>query len=87
MKQITFTRHAEERLEARGISKENIERILGGPDWTEPDPVDASLTRAYGPLEARRGQMLRVVFRAIDERRLVVVTAHVDGTATRRKPR
>jgi hypothetical protein len=49
---VGITRHAAPRTERRGLD----------PAWTEPDPGDPSLTRAFRRIAAMDHRVLRVVF-------------------------
>ena len=61
-----------------------MERIAFSPDWTDPDPTDPDLTRAFGMVAEAENRILRVVFvdRAGER---VVVTVHFDRNAARRR--
>ena len=45
---LTFTGHARAMLRERGIDRGWVERVVQTPEWTEPDPGDPTVTRAFG---------------------------------------
>lgn len=57
-----LTDHAEQRLRQRKVLLEWVERTLEQPDYTEPDPHDPHLTRAYKRMHAAGDRLLRVVY-------------------------
>ena len=50
-------------MHGRGITRAYIEAVLAGPAYTSPDPNDPALVRAFGPIAAFGGRVLRVVHR------------------------
>ena len=55
-----LTRHAEHVLAERGIALEALEQTLTAPQWTEPDPADATVQRYLRSIPQFRGRVLRV---------------------------
>lgn len=66
----------------RGISLSWIESAISRPDWTAPDPVDASLTRHFLGITENGGRVLRVVVKESASETLVV-TVFFDRDARR----
>jgi hypothetical protein len=52
------------------------------PDYTRHDPLDATLTRAFGAIPESAGRILRVVYRRNGDE-MVIVTTHFDRGASR----
>ncbi|MBI4969236.1 MAG: DUF4258 domain-containing protein [Rhodospirillales bacterium] len=77
MKDLQLSRHAETVMAERGIQREWIERVLRQPEWTEFDPNDPSLRRAYGTITECDDRVLRVVYTANHESPRVI-TAFFD---------
>lgn len=44
-KQITLTRHAEQKQEERRLKRVWVETTVRSPEWTEPEPTDPEATR------------------------------------------
>jgi hypothetical protein len=65
---LRYSRHALERLRARGISKAEVEAVLAAPDWTCPD-------RAGNPCYVRRvgARRIKVVIKESDARFVITV--------------
>ena len=49
---IRLTRHATAAMELRNIPFEGVDRTLRFPDWTEVDPRQTNLTRAFKAIPA-----------------------------------
>lgn len=79
---IRLTMHAREAIEDRGLSLAWVEATVTWPDYTQPDPLDPALTRAFKPIPEAAGRILRVVYRH-DGTDTVIVTAHFDRGASR----
>jgi hypothetical protein len=78
---IEVTRHAAERLAERGIPLSWVEDALRAPDWTEPDPGDPTLRRAYRRIAAMEHRVLRVVFFQAEPDLCRLITAFFDRDA------
>ncbi|MCF8476359.1 MAG: DUF4258 domain-containing protein [Pseudolabrys sp.] len=77
-----MTAHARLRLQERSLSISWIEATARNPDWTEPDPRDASIERRFRAINERSGRILRVV--CIEtETAIRVITATFDRNARR----
>jgi hypothetical protein len=83
---LVLTRHLLIRLAERQISLIWIERVAGSPDWTEPDPRDPEVTRAFGRIKEAGGRILRVADADRPDGRYVL-TGHFDEKQTRRRGR
>ena len=79
--EVEITLHAARRMEQRGLDQAWVEETVRRPDWTEPDPVDPSLTRAFGRIAAMEGRVLRVVFSRPSAHVVRIVTAFLDRDA------
>jgi hypothetical protein len=77
-----YTLHADNVLQKRGIERLWVERTVLAPQWTEADPVDPNLTRAFAAVPERDGRMLRVVY-SHESDGYRVVTAFLDRGARR----
>ena len=81
--EFIYTRHAEEMLVERDLSRSWIETTITHPEMVEPDPDRPNVLRAYRRIPERRGLWLRVAYvLAGDSAR--VITAFFDR-AQRRK--
>ncbi|TMJ28925.1 MAG: DUF4258 domain-containing protein [Alphaproteobacteria bacterium] len=78
---ILFTRHAIRRLSERNIRTEWVERAIRDPDREIPDPTDPGLTRAYKRVPEANGRVLRVVYSAMAQGGVSVITAFFDHAA------
>lgn len=72
MERVHFTKHAEEMLQERGLSKDLIVDIVLSPDWTEPETEE--VWHAFRRIGER---VLRVVVKGKEEPYLVI-TAFYD---------
>lgn len=77
---IRLTMHAQEMIEERRLLGAWVRDTLLQPDYTQPDPLDATLTRAFRSIAEADGRLLRVVYRQ-DGDQMVVITAHFDRGA------
>jgi hypothetical protein len=77
---IRLTRHAQEAIEARGISIGWVEATVSSPDSTAPDPRHRERTRSYKAIAQFGGRILRVVHRR-DGTEDVIITVHFDRGA------
>jgi len=78
---VILSQHTLREMGGRRITRAYIEAVLAGPAYTTPDP-DPALTRAFGPVAAFGGRMLRVVYRP-QGADIFVVTATWDRGAQR----
>ena len=83
---IRYRPHAEEAIRARGLAREWVEAVVTQPDWTEIDPRHPERTRSYKAMDALDGRILRVVH-WLEGADVVVLTAHPDRDAVKRRPR
>lgn len=60
-KKIVLTRHAEQKLEERGLKREWVERTIRKPLWVEPEPHDKPAERRFASIDEFGGRTLRVV--------------------------
>jgi uncharacterized DUF497 family protein len=60
-KKIVLTRHAEQKLEERGLKREWVERTVRKPHWIEPEPRDKSAERRFATIHEFGSRVLRVV--------------------------
>jgi hypothetical protein len=72
--------HAVERMAQQGIPQSWIDATLAQSNWTEPDPRPGR-TRYFRAIPERGNRVLRVVLEGH-----IVVTAHFDRDAPRRRP-
>jgi hypothetical protein len=79
---IRLTMHAQDMIEDRKIPVAWVEATITVPDYTQPDPLDAALTRAFRAIPEASGRILRVVYRQ-DGDETVIVTTHFDRGASR----
>jgi hypothetical protein len=69
-----YTEHARRVLEERGIDASWLERTLAAPEWTQPDPLDATVERYYRRIPEYGNRVLRVaVNTTVDPWRVVSV--------------
>ena len=83
---IRYRLHAEEQMIDRGITRAWVEATLASPDWTETDPQRPERTRSYKAIPEMGGRVLRVVH-WFENGDVVVLTAHPDRNATKRRRR
>jgi hypothetical protein len=81
---IRLSKHTCDEMAGRGIRLDFIEAAIAAPDYTDRDPIDPTLTRAFKAIAEFGGRMLRVVFRTAGSGEMFVVTAHWDRGAKRR---
>ncbi len=74
---FVLSRHAERVLLERGVAIEWVAAVIAMPTKTEADSEDAELRHALGPVAAREGRVLRVVYNP-GKKPPVVVTAYFD---------
>ncbi|MGH7046537.1 MAG: DUF4258 domain-containing protein [Stellaceae bacterium] len=60
-KPIVLSKHAQDMVDERKIDLRWIEYVLRSPTLEEPDPHHPGAVRAYAPIAAFGGRMLRVV--------------------------
>lgn len=75
-----FTAHAEHVLRQRNIPRLWVERTVLAPQWTEVDPSDHSLIRAFAAVPERDGRIIRVVY-SREDNAYRIVTAFLDRGA------
>jgi hypothetical protein len=80
MKKLVFTRHAEVKLQERGLRLSWVERAVRNPAWTEPEPRDPTAQRRFSPVPKFGGCILRVVC-VETENMIRVITATFDRGA------
>jgi hypothetical protein len=78
---VEITRHAAERLDRRRIALAWVEETLRCPEWTEADPGDPALMRAFRRIAAMENRVLRVVFSRPGADVYRVITAFFDRDA------
>ncbi len=83
---LRYTAHAERQITERGLDRAWVVETLETPDWSEPDPNHPGRTRVYRAIGERDGRYLRVVYESEDAG-LVVISAFLDRTASRRRPK
>jgi hypothetical protein len=69
-----LTQHAKDML---------IDRVIGGPLWTEPEPGNPFIVRAFGRIREGEERILRVAYTDRAGER-IVLSVHFDRKATRR---
>ncbi len=72
-----LTRHAEAKIAERGLRLAWVHRAMRNPDWTEPEPRDATAERRFARIAEFGGRCLRVVCVETDQ----VITATFDRGA------
>lgn len=83
---VRYTEHAERQIAERGLHLAWVVGTLETPDWSEPDPNHPGRTRVYRAIGERDGRYLRVVYET-EGAGLVVISAFLDRTAPRRRPK
>ena len=81
---IRCSAHAFEVMRERNIQMDWVEITIAEPAFSEPDPKDPSLTRAYRRITEYGDRWLRVVYRKVDNDQLVV-TVYFDRNFGRRQ--
>ena len=61
VKKLLLTRHAQARLQERGLKMDWVERAVRNPLWVEPEPRDKTAERRFATIEEFGGRVLRVV--------------------------
>jgi len=79
---VVLTAHARRRFDERGVTEAQVRAALARPDWIEADPSDETVTRSFKAGLAGDSRVLRVVWRAENDR-MVVITAFFDRGARR----
>lgn len=79
MREVVFSRHAEEALRLRQIERDWVLEALSSPDYLEADPSPRRL-RDFRRISQFGNRWLRVVYEE-DSDRQVVVTAFFDRRA------
>ena len=74
-----LTTHAARVIAERNIPLEWLERVLGAPARTEPDPLDPTLRHALAPIRERGDRILRVIYNPAREP-WEIITAYFDRT-------
>jgi hypothetical protein len=82
-KPIVLSKHAQDMVDEREISRDWIEGVLRNPFFEEPDRRNPGAFRAYAPIPEFGNRMLRVVYYD-NESEIRVVTLFFDRRATRR---
>jgi hypothetical protein len=77
---IRYSNHTRVRLQSRQLADEWIERAVMSPDWTRPDPDDATATRAFKRIPENGNRVIRVAHRP-DGSDILVITAFFDRNA------
>jgi hypothetical protein len=83
-KRVILTRHARLRIAERELKPKWVEDAARAPDWTEPEPKDASIERRFRRIDAFGGRILRVAC-VETEAAIRVISVLFDRNA-RRKP-
>ena len=60
MKKLVLTQHAQDAVEEREIDPAWIERTVGTPDWTIPDPRRPGVERRFHAIPEYGNRVLRV---------------------------
>jgi hypothetical protein len=74
---FTYTHHAKQMIEERGLIREWVERTVLEPETVEPDPKHPARTRAFRTVPERDGRVLRVVY-VQDGENFRVITLFLD---------
>ena len=72
--QLTYTLHARQVMEERGILSEWVERAVAAPERRTRDPYDEAVERFYIRVPERDGRVLRVAVNTDSDRWRVVST-------------
>jgi hypothetical protein len=79
---ITFTKHAERKVEQRKITIDDIKGVIENPDVIEPDRYDSSLVHYIKHIGER---YLRVIGRWESRDNVLVISAFLDRRLKKRK--
>jgi hypothetical protein len=74
---LRYTKHAEDMLVERGIDRKWVEATVTSPDFTETDPGQLNIIRAFRKIAERDNKTLRVAY-TIDEDVFKIITAFFD---------
>ncbi|WP_395827804.1 DUF4258 domain-containing protein [Elstera sp.] len=77
---LRLSAHAQTVIEARCIEEAWISETLAHPDWTESDPRDRDIIRAFKRIEGFGGRILRVAYKPVGSD-ILIVTAFFDRGA------
>ena len=77
--EYVLTRHAEDVLSERGISRGWLETVLNNPEKVEPDEDDRELEHRLGRIAGYGNRVLRVVVN-INKSPVEIVTVFFDRT-------
>jgi uncharacterized DUF497 family protein len=80
VKKLLLTRHAQTKLQERGLKMDWVERTVRNPLWVEPEPRDKTAERRFATIEEFGGRILRVVC-VETENDIRVITALFDRDA------
>ena len=61
VKKVLLTRHAQVKLQERGLKMEWVERTVRNPLWIQPEPRDQTAERRFARIDEFGGRILRVV--------------------------
>jgi hypothetical protein len=79
-----YSLHAETVLRERRLEHSWVERTIGDPEWSEPDPSSGGAERRYRSVPERDGRYLRVICVETDTE-IRIISAFLDRGA--RKPK
>lgn len=80
LKLLVLTHHARVRMIERKVHFSWIERTARHPDWTEPEPRDASVERRFYAIPEFGGRILRVACVETDTHiRIITITFDRDA--------
>ena len=82
-KPIVLSKHAQDMVNERKISREWIEQVLCNPTFEEPDPRHPGAIRAYAPISVFGNRMLRIAYYDTGTK-IRVITLFFDRRATAR---
>jgi hypothetical protein len=83
-KKVIFTAHARLRLGERQLPRKWVEDTVETPDWTEPDPKDATIERRLRAIADFGGRTLRVA--CVETEAVIRVISAMFDRKARRKP-
>lgn len=81
MVKVSFTKHAEDMLKERKITKEEIISVISNPDWRENDEQEIGIWHAFKRIGKK---VLRVVIKGREEL-YTVITMFYDKRLRNRK--